>query len=208
VAAREASVSIVRASTTIEARPRASQRMQEEDIMKKAVIGIVETRDQAELVVDRLQRIANIGVQDISVLLPDQQGTHSFAHEHHTKAPEGAVAGVSTGSTLGGMFGLLIGMGALAIPGVGPLIAAGPLFSALSGIAAGAVVGGLAGGLVGLGIPEIEAKSYEGRVRGGNILIAVHTESKAEQQAAKDVLSQAGAHDVGTTNEASLPSER
>jgi len=176
--------------------------------MKKAVIGIVETRDQAELVVDRLQRIANIGVQDISVLLPDQQGSHTFAHEHHTKAPEGALAGASTGSTVGGMLGLLVGMGALAIPGVGPLIAAGPLLSALSGIAAGAMVGGLTGGLVGLGIPEIEAKSYEGRVRGGNILIAVHTESRETQQAAREVLTFAGAHDVGTANEATLPDAR
>jgi uncharacterized membrane protein len=173
--------------------------------MKKAVIGIVENREQAELVVDRLQRVANIGVQDISVLLPDRDGSHAFAHEHHTKAPEGAVTGASAGSTVGGLLGLLVGMGALVIPGLGPLIAAGPILSALSGVAAGAVVGGLAGGLVGMGIPEIEARSYEGKVRSGNILIAVHTENRQAQKAAEDVLRQAGAHDVGATNEASVP---
>lgn len=173
--------------------------------MKKAVIGIVETRAQAEAVVDALQRSGNIAVNDISVLLPDTQGTRDFAHEHHTKAPEGAAAGAGAGGVLGGTLGLLAGIGALAIPGVGPLIAAGPVLAALSGAAAGAAVGGLTGALVGLGIPEIEAKAYEGKVRGGNILIAVHTETREQQRAAEEVLKQAGAHDVDTTNEASVP---
>lgn len=174
--------------------------------MNKAVIGIVETRVQAEAVVEALRATPHITVSDISVLLPDVKGTHDFAHEHHTKAPEGAAAGAGAGGVLGGTLGLLAGIGALAIPGVGPLIAAGPVLAALSGAAAGAAVGGLTGALVGLGIPEIEAKVYEGKVRGGNILIAVHTETREAQQAAEEVLKKAGAHDVDTTSEASLPS--
>jgi len=175
--------------------------------MKKAIIGMVETREEAEEAVERLQRIADIGVQDISVLLPDQQGTRDFAHEHNTKAPEGAIAGAGAGGALGGVLGVLAGVGALAIPGVGPLIAAGPVLGALSGVAAGAAVGGLAGALIGMGVPEIEAKAYEGKLRGGNILIAVHTENRDAQKAAREVLENAGAHDVSTTAEASVPRE-
>lgn len=175
--------------------------------MKKAVIGIVETRAQAEAVVETLRRSQYIGMNDISVLLPDTQGTKDFAHEYHTKAPEGAAAGAGAGGVLGGTLGLLAGIGALAIPGVGPLIAAGPVLAALSGVAAGAAVGGLTGALVGLGIPELEAKAYEGKLRSGNILIAVHTESKEAQQAAEDVLKQAGARHVDTTTEAHVPRE-
>jgi len=175
--------------------------------MKKAVIGIVETRAQAETVVDTLQRTAGIPVSDISVLLPDTRGSQDFAHEFHTKAPEGAATGAGAGGVLGGTLGLLAGIGALAIPGVGPLIAAGPVLAALSGAAAGAAVGGLTGALVGLGIPEVEARSYEGKIKGGNILIAVHTESRDMESAAKDVLKQAGAHDVRATSEESLPKD-
>ena len=173
--------------------------------MKRAVIGIVESRAQAELAVDALRTRANIGLSDISVLLPDTKGTKDFAHEYHTKAPEGAAAGAGAGGMLGGTLGLLAGIGALAIPGVGPLIAAGPVLAALSGAAAGAAVGGLTGALVGLGIPELEARAYEGKIRGGNILIAVHTESKEEQRAAEDILKEAGADHVGATSEESLP---
>jgi hypothetical protein len=173
--------------------------------MRKAVIGIVETRAQAEAVVDALQRSGTIGVHDISVLLPDVAGTRDFAHEHHTKAPEGAAAGAGAGGVLGGTLGLLAGIGALAIPGVGPLIAAGPVLAALSGAAAGAAVGGLTGALVGLGIPEIEAKAYEGKLRGGNILIAVHASTREQRKDAEDVLREAGAHDVDTTSEEALP---
>jgi len=175
--------------------------------MNRAVIGIVETRAQAEAVVETLRGTQHVRVSDISVLLPDTQGTRDFAHEHHTKAPEGAAAGAGAGGVLGGTLGLLAGIGALAIPGVGPLIAAGPVLAALSGAAAGMAVGGLTGALVGLGIPEIEAKVYEGKVRGGNILVAIHVDSREAQRAAEDVLQQAGAHDIGTTNEASLPRE-
>jgi len=175
--------------------------------MKKAVIGIVETREQAEGVVNSL-REAGFGVNEISVLFPDKRGSQDFAHEHSTKAPEGAVAGAGTGGLLGGALGLLAGIGALAIPGLGPFIAAGPLMGALSGVAAGAAVGGLTGALIGMGIPEIEAKVYEGKVRGGNILIAVHTESGASRDLAEKVLGRTGARDVLTTSEASVPSDR
>jgi hypothetical protein len=172
--------------------------------MSKAVIGIVETRAQAESVVQAV-RATNIRSEDISVLLPDTQGTKDFAHEQNTKAPEGAAVGAGAGGVLGGTLGLLAGIGALAIPGFGPLIAAGPVLAALSGAAAGAAVGGLSGALVGLGIPEIEAKAYEGKVKGGNILIAIHTEDREAQRSAEKVLKDAGAKDVSTTTEASVP---
>jgi hypothetical protein len=174
--------------------------------MKKSVIGVVELDRQAEAIVNGLQN-AGVPEGDISVLFPDKQGSRDFAHEHNTKAPEGAVAGVGAGGVVGGTLGLLAGIGALAIPGLGPLIAAGPLMAALSGAAAGAAVGGLAGALIGLGIPEIEARRYEGKVRGGNILIAVHVETDAVQQRAKAVLEREGAHDITVSGESSLPRE-
>jgi hypothetical protein len=174
--------------------------------MKKSVIGIVELDRQAEAIVNGLQN-AGIPESDISVLFPDKQGARDFAHEHNTKAPEGAVAGAGTGGVLGGTLGLLAGIGAIAIPGLGPFIAAGPLMAALSGAAAGAAVGGVAGGLIGLGIPEIEAKRYEGKVRGGNILVAVHVETDAALKRARSVLEREGAHDVTTSGESSVPGE-
>lgn len=173
--------------------------------MKRAIIGIVETRAQAETVVEKLQSSAHIGVNDISVLLPDTQGTKDFAHEHHTKAPEGAATGAGAGGVLGGTLGLLAGIGALAIPGFGPLIAAGPVLAALSGVAAGAAVGGLTGALVGLGIPEIEARAYEGKLKGGNILIAVHTSTRESEKAAEQILKDSGARHVESTSEAAVP---
>lgn len=173
--------------------------------MKKAVIGIVDSAVQAENAVSELQRIGTIRSQDISVVLPDRRESEGFAAEHHTKAPEGAVIGSSAGGLLGGTLGLLAGIGTLAIPGIGPLIAAGPLLATLSGVAAGAAVGGISGALVGMGIPEDEARNYEGRLRAGNVLIAVHTDSTAEQQAARDILDRVGAHDIDVTNESSLP---
>ena len=172
--------------------------------MEKAVIGLVDSQSAAESVVESL-RAEGFGNQEISVLFPDKRGTRDFAHEQHTKAPEGAAAGASAGGLLGGTLGLLAGIGALAIPGVGPLIAAGPIMAALSGLAAGATVGGLTGALVGLGIPEIEAKHYDGKVRGGNILIAVHTADSDMRKRAEQVFKNAGAHDVATTSEASAP---
>jgi len=142
--------------------------------MKKAVIGFAATQEQAEAIATRL-RAVGFGTNDISVLFPDKRNTKEFAHKQSTKAPEGATVGASAGGVVGGTLGLLAGIGALAIPGLGPFIAAGPIMAALSGAAAGAGVGGITGALVGMGIPEIEAKKYEGKVRGGNLLIAVHT---------------------------------
>lgn len=172
--------------------------------MKKAVIGMVDSQMQAERVVATLHQRGFTG-NNISVLLPDKQGTKDFAHEQNTKAPEGAMAGAGTGGVLGGTLGLLVGIGSLAIPGLGPLIAAGPLLAALSGAAAGAAVGGLTGALVGMGIPEIEAKAYEGKIKGGNILIAVHVDSSDEKTAAEDILKSMGAKSVQATAEANVP---
>ncbi|MEO6145851.1 MAG: hypothetical protein ABIT70_02135, partial [Sulfuriferula sp.] len=142
--------------------------------MPKAVICIAKTLPQTESIVANLK---NVGVltADVSVLMPDRTGTRDFAHEHNTKAPEGATIGGSAGGLAGGALGLLAGIGALAIPGVGPFIAAGPIMAALSGAAVGAAIGGIGGALVGLGMPEYEAKQYEEKVKDGNILISVHT---------------------------------
>ena len=172
--------------------------------MKKAVMCIVQTQPQAETIVGQLQA-AGFSNNDISVLFPNKSGTKDFAHEHNTKAPEGAVAGASAGGVLGGTLGLLAGIGALAIPGFGPFIAAGPLLAALSGVAAGATVGGVTGALVGLGIPEIEAKRYEGKIKGGNLLISVHTESSDEVKRAEQIFKTARAEDICSTNEATPP---
>jgi uncharacterized protein YcfJ len=170
----------------------------------KTVIGIVETQIQAESIVTSLQN-AGFSSHSISALFPDRRGSADFAHEHNTKAPEGAVAGVASGGVIGGTLGLLAGVGALAIPGLGPFIAAGPLMAALSGAAAGAAVGGVTGALIGLGIPEFEAKKYEGKIRGGNILIAVHIDDSAEGDRAKEIMRRAGAHDITSTSESSVP---
>src|SRR6202023_49398 len=122
------------------------------------------------------------------VLFPDKTGTRDFAHEQHTKAPEGAVTGAGSGALLGGALGWMVGIGALAIPGLGPFIAAGPIMAALAGAAGGAAAGGLAGALIGMGIPEYEAKRYEGKVKAGNILISIHTEDSEERDRAKEIL--------------------
>ena len=172
--------------------------------MKQGVMCIVQDRTQAESIVTQL-RSAGFPSDDISVLLPDKAGTKDFAHEHNTKAPEGAVAGAGTGGILGGTLGLLAGIGALAIPGVGPLIAAGPLLAALSGAAAGAAVGGITGALVGMGIPEIEAKRYEGKIKGGNVLISTHTETTDARKRAEAIYRAAHAEDICSTSEAGVP---
>ena len=174
--------------------------------MNNAVYGIANTPQQAESIVTRLQS-AGISTSDVSVLFPDKAGTRDFAHEKNTKAPEGAATGGLAGMGVGGTLGLLAGIGALAIPGVGPLIAAGPIMGALSGAAVGGATGGLIGALVGLGIPELEAKQYEGKVRAGNILISVHTDGSDERSRAKKVLEEAGATDVSSTSEASVPKD-
>lgn len=172
--------------------------------MKKAVMCIVENHNQAEYVVTQLQA-SGFQNRDISVLFPDQQGSKDFAHEHNTKAPEGAIAGAGGGGVIGGTIGLLAGIGALAIPGLGPFIAAGPLMAALSGVAAGAAVGGLGGALVGMGIPEVEAKRYEGKLKHGNILIAVSSENAEEQKRVEKIYELARANDVFSTTEAGVP---
>jgi len=171
---------------------------------KTSVICIAKTESQAVRIVEALKS-ASFSSNDISVLLPDKAGTKDFAHEQNTKAPEGAATGGVTGGVLGGALGWLAGIGALAIPGVGPFIAAGPLMAALGGAAVGGAVGGITGALVGLGIPEYEAKRYEGKVKNGNILISVHTESSDQVKRAKEIFTQAGAEDISSTGEASAP---
>ena len=173
---------------------------------KKSVFCISTSRPQADRIVDQL-KAANFSNNDISVLFPDKGTSRDFAHEKNTKAPEGAVTGASTGGVIGGALGWFAGIGALAIPGVGPFIAAGPIIAALSGAAVGAAVGGIAGGLIGLGIPEIEAKRYEGKIKEGNLLISVHTENSEEITRAKDLFTKAGAQDICTTGEASTSSD-
>ena len=152
-------------------------------------------------IVERL-RAAGFSNNDISVLFPDKAGTKDFAHEQHTKAPEGAATGAGTGGVLGGALGWLVGIGALAIPGLGPFIAAGPIMAALSGAAAGAALGGVTGALIGFGIPEYEAKRYEGKLKEGNFLISVHTDNSSERERAKTIFEEAGAEDISYTEEA------
>ena len=172
----------------------------------KAVFGLVSSETQAERIVNELQS-AGFSGNDISVLFPDKKGSRDFAHEQNTKAPEGAVTGASAGGVLGGALGLLAGIGALAIPGLGPFIAAGPIMATLSGAAVGATAGGIAGALVGMGIPELEAKQYEGKIKDGNILMAVHVDDADQQKAAKEILESGGAEDIKTGGEASVPKD-
>jgi hypothetical protein len=168
---------------------------------KRTALCLVDTDEQARATVGQLTA-AGFSQDDISVLFPDKGSTKEFAHQKETKLPEGATVGAGTGGVLGGTVGLLAGLGALAIPGLGPFIAAGPLMAALSGGAIGAGLGGLTGALVGLGIPEYEAKRYEGKVKEGGILISVHTEDGEEAKRAKDIFKEAGAHDISSTGEA------
>ena len=167
---------------------------------KTAVFGIYKSVDQAERAVDALVQ-ARFSNSDISVLLPDNQSSKDFAHEKHTKAPEGTTTGVAAGGTIGGTLGLLAGIGALAIPGVGPFIAAGPIMGALAGIGVGGAVGGLVGALVGMGIPEYEAKRYEGRVKEGGVLLSVHCDTSDEITRAKEILKRTGADDIASAGE-------
>ena len=166
-----------------------------------SVYGIYRSRSAAEYAVDQLIA-SGFRTEDISVLLPENVGTKDFAHEKHTKAPEGTTTGATAGGVVGGTLGLLAGIGALAIPGLGPFIAAGPIMGALAGIGAGGVVGGLVGALVGMGIPEYEAKRYEGRIKEGGILLSVHCDDADWTKKAKDMLKQTGADDISSTGEA------
>ncbi|WP_333872919.1 hypothetical protein [Methylobacter sp.] len=171
--------------------------------MKKSAFCITQSIEQTEHIVSEL-RNSGFSNNDISVLLPDKTSTQDFAHEKHTKMPEGAAIGGTTGISVGAVLGWLAGIGSLAIPGVGAFIAAGPIVGALSGAAVGAATGSLIGGLVGLGIPEYEAKRYEGKIRGGSALISVHAESSEELSKAKDIFEQAQAEDISSTSESSV----
>lgn len=167
-----------------------------------AVFGIYPTYAAVESGVDSLQA-AGFRSTDISVLFPENVGTKDFAHQKNTKAPEGATAGGVSGGVIGGALGWLTGIGALAIPGVGPLIAAGPIVAALAGVGAGAAIGGIAGALVGMGIPEYEAKRYEGRIKSGGILLSVHSDNSDWTKRAKAILQRTGAEEVSSAGEAS-----
>jgi len=171
---------------------------------KTSVFCIAKSHSQAEQIVERLQT-SGFASDEISVLLPDTEGKHDIGTVKATKAPEGATTGAATGGLTGGVLGLLAGIGALAIPGVGPFIAAGPIMAALSGAAIGATTGGIVGGLIGLGIPEIEAKRYEEKLRKGNYLISAHTDSGEQVDRAKAVFKEAGAEDISSVNEAAVP---
>ena len=165
-----------------------------------AVFGIYPTYESVERAVDAL-RAAGFRTTDISVLFPQNVGTKDFAHEKGTKAPEGATTGASTGAVVGGTLGWLTGIGALAIPGLGPFIAAGPIMAALAGAGVGGAVGGVTGALIGMGIPEYEAKRYEGRVTKGGILLSVHSDDSDWTRRAKEVLERTGAEDISSTGE-------
>jgi|SRR5580698_8340074 hypothetical protein len=175
-----------------------------------AVFGIYPHYTSVESGVDAL-KAGGFSNNDISVLFPQNQGTRDFAHDKSTKAPEGASAGAGTGALLGGALGWLVGIGALAIPGLGAFIAAGPIVAALAGAGVGGTVGGLTGALIGMGIPEYEAKRYEGRVKDGGILLSVHSDSSQETKRAKEILERTGAQDISSTGEATgekKPTER
>jgi hypothetical protein len=166
-----------------------------------AVFGIYKTIQSAEAAVDHLIA-SGFSNSAISVLLPDDESTRAFAHEKNTKAPEGTTTGAATGGVVGGTLGLLAGIGALAIPGVGPLIAAGPIMATLAGVGVGGTVGGVVGALVGLGIPEYEAKRYEGAVKGGGTLLSVHCDTSEQIDSAKASLKETGAQDIASAGEA------
>jgi uncharacterized membrane protein len=170
-----------------------------------SVFGIVKSHSQAERLVEELQA-AGFPASEISVLLPDSEGKHDIGHVKATKAPEGATTGASAGGVTGGVLGLLAGIGALAIPGIGPFIAAGPLMAALSGAAIGAGTGGLVGALVGMGIPEIEAKRYQDKLKRGNYLIAVAADGD-EKDRAKEIFKNVGAEDISTSSMSKAPAE-
>lgn len=176
------------------------RREQSRSTRAKAVFCICRSEQQASRIVDELKR-GGFSNEDISVMFADQQGTRDFAHEKHTKAPEGAAAGAASGGVLGGALGWLVGVGTLAIPGIGPFVAAGPLMAALGGAAVGAGAGGLVGALIGMGMPEYEAKRYENKLREGNILISVHSDTVEETRRAKSIFEMNGGEDIATTGE-------
>lgn len=165
-----------------------------------SVFAVYSSREQVERTVAAL-RDRGFRATDISVLWPENEGSKDLAHELHSKAPEGATAGAGTGAIVGGTLGWLAGIGALAIPGIGPLIAAGPIVAALAGAGAAGAIGGIAGALIGYGVPEYEAKRYEGRVRKGGILLSVHADDREWAQKAKEILTQGGGVDISSADE-------
>ena len=173
---------------------------------KKSVFCIATSSAQANQIVDCLKE-EGFSNNDISALFPDKDGTRDFAHKKETKAPEGAATGAGSGAVLGGALGWLAGIGALAIPGVGPFVAAGPIAAALSGAAIGGTVGGITGALIGMGIPEYEAKRYEGKIKEGGILISVHADDSDEITRAKNIFERNGAQDIATAGEAGIKSK-
>jgi uncharacterized protein YcfJ len=168
--------------------------------MSKAVFAIARDEAHASRIIEDL-KMAGFSNQDISILMSDRRSTREFAHKKDTKAPEGATAGGVTGGVLGGVLGWLVGIGALAIPGLGPFIAAGPIMAALGGSAVGMATGGLIGALVGMGIPEYEAKRYEGALKQGRVLISVHSENSDETKRAKEIFERDGAEDISSASE-------
>lgn len=170
--------------------------------MKDSVYCIANTVEQAEAIVLNLKQ-QGFPSDAVSVLLPDQRGSRDFAHEHHTKAPEGAVTGGAAGLGVGAAIGWLAGIGALAIPGLGAFIAAGPIMAALSGAAVGSAAGGLLGGLIGMGMPEYEARRYDAKIRDGNVLISVHVETADQRTLARNIFKQHQAQDIASASEAS-----
>jgi len=172
--------------------------------MASCVYCVAKTDAQAVRIANRL-RNAGFSAGDISILAPDRGGVRDLAHENATKAPEGATAGAGAGAVLGGALGWLAGVGALAIPGLGPLIAAGPILATLSGAAVGGAVGGLTGSLVGMGIPEYEARQYESKLREGNILMCTHVDDSEEAARVRQILSEEKAEDISTGSEAAVP---
>ena len=165
-----------------------------------AVFGIYQTREHLESAVRQLE-LEGFRAADVSILLPQNVGTKDLAHSKATKAPEGAAAGAGSGAVIGGALGWLAGMGALAVPGIGPLLAAGPIVAALAGAGAVGAIAGITGALIGLGIPEYEAKRYEGRVRRGGILMSVHADDHRWARKARQVLERTGAEDIAATGE-------
>jgi hypothetical protein len=175
---------------------------------KIAVFGLFETRAQLEAAIDGLVAEGFRG-SDMSALLPDVKGTKDVAHEKHTKAPEGALVGATAGGAVGGTLGLLVGLGALAIPGLGPFIAAGPIMAALAGAGVGGAVGTLTGTLIGLGLPEYEAKRYESFVNKGGSLLSVHADNAEWAKRAKATMDRFGAKGIDKMSEAgSAPAQQ
>jgi hypothetical protein len=169
---------------------------------KTSVFGIYGSREAVERAIDTFLH-SGFTTSDISVLLPENLGGKPLATHKDTKAPEGATAGGGAGAVIGGTLGLLAGIGALAIPGLGPFIAAGPIMATLAGMGAGGAVGGFVGALIGMGIPEYEAKRYQARIQKGGILLSVHCDTSEQVKRGQEILKNTGAEDISSTGESS-----